>query len=346
MKTLTDGVSPSWEYCQRALPLVSRTFAINIGVLRGDLHRSMLLVYLTCRIIDTVEDSPSLPGTSKVRFLRRFPEIVGSPAWKELLPEWNSHLVAEGLDGASADVELLGHATDVIGCFKQLPPPYQGAGERLFGIMSNGMADYIRRFPDGRIALEDTDDLERYCYYVAGVVGEFLQEAFYQTCKVPDYRSEEFKQQCASYGLGLQMTNIAKDIFKDYQRGQRYFPRSFLQAVGVEEGNFLKDEKAPEMLEAYRLLLQQAHSRLNCGYELIKMIRRRHLRIRLFCLWPLWMAFETLKTLSKNMTLLYSPEDAKISRQQVKKILRTTSLIAPSNYLLECNYTRNYRNLF
>ena len=336
----------SWEYCQQTLPLVSRTFAINIGVLRGNLHRSTLLVYLACRIIDTVEDAPSLSGTTKVHFLRRFPKIVTERGWEPLLQRWIDDLMKEGLDGASHDVNLLRHSMDVVGCFKELPSEYQRGGERLFGIMANGMADYIERFPDNRIALVDVNDLEQYCYYVAGVVGEFLQEAFYEACKSSIYRSKKFRELCVSHGLGLQITNIAKDIFKDYQRGQRYFPYSFLQAASMDENKFLGKERTPEMLEAYKLLLQQAHSRLNDGYKLVKMIHRRHVRIRLFCLWPLWMAFETLKTLSQNMNLLYSPEDAKINRRQVKKILRTTTLIASSNYLLERNYSKNYKYLF
>ena len=49
-----------WEYCQKTLPKVSRTFALNISVLTGELHRSVLTAYLFCRIIDTIEDAAQL----------------------------------------------------------------------------------------------------------------------------------------------------------------------------------------------------------------------------------------------------------------------------------------------
>ena len=49
-----------WEYCREMLPKVSRTFALNISVLEGDLHRSILIAYLFCRIVDTVEDAARL----------------------------------------------------------------------------------------------------------------------------------------------------------------------------------------------------------------------------------------------------------------------------------------------
>ncbi|MBT5375365.1 MAG: squalene/phytoene synthase family protein, partial [Nitrospinaceae bacterium] len=49
-----------WTYCVKTLPKVSRTFALNISVLKGDLHRSILVAYLFCRIVDTVEDAAEL----------------------------------------------------------------------------------------------------------------------------------------------------------------------------------------------------------------------------------------------------------------------------------------------
>ena len=44
----------AWKYAEDTLQLVSRTFALNIQVLRGKLHRSILLAYLYLRIADTV----------------------------------------------------------------------------------------------------------------------------------------------------------------------------------------------------------------------------------------------------------------------------------------------------
>ena len=41
VKTRTD-----WQYCEKILPEVSRTFALNIGALKGDTHKATLLGYL------------------------------------------------------------------------------------------------------------------------------------------------------------------------------------------------------------------------------------------------------------------------------------------------------------
>ena len=49
-----------WTYCQQTLPKVSRTFALNIKTLQGEQHRSVLIAYLFCRTVDTVEDAAEL----------------------------------------------------------------------------------------------------------------------------------------------------------------------------------------------------------------------------------------------------------------------------------------------
>ena len=65
----------AWKYAEDILQLVSRTFALNIQVLRGKLHRSILLAYLYLRIADTVEDDPDMKATEKDRVLALFADV-------------------------------------------------------------------------------------------------------------------------------------------------------------------------------------------------------------------------------------------------------------------------------
>jgi farnesyl-diphosphate farnesyltransferase len=59
-RALSDAVArrDARRFCGLVLPAVSRTFAIGIRVLPGDLGRAVLTSYLICRIADTVEDAP------------------------------------------------------------------------------------------------------------------------------------------------------------------------------------------------------------------------------------------------------------------------------------------------
>ena len=69
-----------WDYCRNILPKVSRTFALNISVLKGNLHRSVLTGYLFCRIIDTVEDAAKLDPKIKIKLLLEFSRLLQDPA--------------------------------------------------------------------------------------------------------------------------------------------------------------------------------------------------------------------------------------------------------------------------
>ena len=348
---MTTRLSPfmnnlSWKYCEKVLPRVSRTFALNIKVLTGDHYRAVLLGYLGCRIIDTIEDSPSLKPPLKVQFLRQFPEMIKGDRWEKQLKIWVNQLFKENLIGQPSDIELVKHTSHVLSCFKKLSPSYQHAGEKMFTNMSHGMAEYIESSSSGHMALKDLDDLKQYCYYVAGVVGEFLYESFELTYKIADSKKKILKDHCIDFGLGLQMTNIAKDILKDHQRGERFLPESFLQEVGLTKEQFLNEEESQKNRQAHNKLLKEAHAHLLRGYLFTKTLHRRHFRLRLFCIWPLWMAFETLKTLHAHPNFLHSDRDVKISRSQVKKILFSTSLMISSNHLIEKSLTRHYSNMF
>src|SRR5919107_656694 len=50
------------RFALEVLPAVSRTFALSIRVLPGDLRRAVLSAYLICRIADTIEDAPAVPA--------------------------------------------------------------------------------------------------------------------------------------------------------------------------------------------------------------------------------------------------------------------------------------------
>ncbi|HLV08896.1 MAG TPA: squalene/phytoene synthase family protein, partial [Halanaerobiales bacterium] len=46
----------AWEFCRSILPGVSRSFALTIPVLDGELYRPVLINYLIDRLLDNFED--------------------------------------------------------------------------------------------------------------------------------------------------------------------------------------------------------------------------------------------------------------------------------------------------
>ena len=68
--------------------------------------------------------------------------------------------------------------------------------------------------------VDDEADLVLYCYRVAGVVGLMM-------CRIMGVRNQAAEKQAIQLGIAMQLTNIARDISEDWQRGRCYLPKSW-----------------------------------------------------------------------------------------------------------------------
>ena len=94
-------------------------------------------------------------------------------------------------------------------------------------------------------------------------------------------------------------------------------------------------EKNLQILES---LLCKTNGHLYDALKFTLAIPRTEIALRLFCIWPLWMAVKTVAVLHNNPELLNSNAQIKISRRTVKRILLGTPFIVWSNYLLKISF--------
>ena len=329
-----------WTYCVEALPKVSRTFALNISVLKGDLHKSILVAYLFCRTIDTVEDAFKMDVSKKIKLLIDFASILKNKNNNAIaIDQWVENISI--VDGSPDDLDLLKNTQRVFNVFNSLQEIYKQEIISSVCTMAQGMAYFQKKFNSEEITLlENTDELEEYCYFVAGAVGEMLCNLFLKEMpNLPFPRKEKMRMNAVSFGLGLQITNISKDIVVDRGRGWSYVPRSYIQANGLTPEEFHAGVSTEKDLMVLKSLLNKTVGHLNEALDFILAIPRNYMRIRLFCIWPLWMAMETIAELHTNHDLLKSNANVKISRKTVKRILRRTPFICWSDSLLQRSFT-------
>lgn len=322
-----------YSYCQWILPKVSRTFAINISVLKGDLKKNIMAGYLICRILDTVEDDPSLDNTLKCELLNSFIPALIHENWEKEISKWVQK--SKKVQGSPDDLNLLSNTELIAKCFHELPLDYQKTGIPYYIEMAQGMSDFATKFSSTNKAwLKDNEELEKYCYFVAGTVGLFLVEAFSLHYQFSSQLKSKLLKNAVSFGLGLQMTNIAKDIQTDRERGWTFVPKSYLKKANSNESDFLSNKYPEKNLQVLQILIYKAFEHLNRAYIFTRLIPLRAIRVKLFCLWPLWMAMKTLDILKGNLDTLNSKSDVKMTRKDVKRILFYTTFLAPFNFLL------------
>ncbi len=74
------------------------------------------------------------------------------------------------------------------------------------------------------------EELDRYCYEVAGSVGLML-------LPVLSARTAELKQAAVGLGTAMQLTNILRDVGEDERMGRIYFPESAMAEAGYSAEN-------------------------------------------------------------------------------------------------------------
>lgn len=329
-----------WNYCISTLPKVSRTFALNISVLKGDLHKSILVAYLFCRTIDTVEDACKLEPSRKIEFLLNFASILKNTKNRNsALDQWTEQTSL--VDGSPSDIDLLKNIQRVFNIFDSLQEVHQQKIISSVCTMAQGMAYFQKKFDVEKITLlEDVKELEEYCYFVAGAVGEMLCDLFISEIpNLPESNEKKMRKNAVSFGLGLQTTNISKDIVVDRSRGWSYVPRTYIEASGATPEEFHSGKSTEQNMKVLKNLLNKTVGHLNDALDFTLAIPRSYARIRLFCIWPLWMAMETVAELHNNHDLLNSGANVKISRITIRRILQRTPFICWSNSLLRRSFS-------
>lgn len=328
------------EYCETILPLVSRTFAINIRFLRNGpqaLYQAVLCGYLFCRIIDTIEDSSVLSFEEKIRLL---------DLWQSFFPfkgEWEKKLSAfiEGFDPArkhtrnTYENELIQNSLRVFAVFQSLGKEVHDRVAPWVNEMALGMGEYQKRgigtssFP---ITLKDVKDLEQYCYYVAGTVGLMLRDLFFLFHPAISEASKAvMNENAVRFGLGLQMTNIIKDFYDDGEREWCFIPEELLSSEGLTANDFLKPENALKAGRVLLKLVKEAKEHLEKALVFSNALPGREKHLRLFCLIPLHFAAETLES-ARQWALAPKPVKIKITRSQVMRTLFLTRLTYSLNF--------------
>lgn len=203
----------------------SRTFALAIPLLPTPLDRSVTVAYLLFRLADTFEDATVLWAAE--RRLLALAELDGLLA--EPTVERARHLVDRWVEGPPTDhqgyLDLLRHTPSVIADLLEMPAPVRRVITEHTRRTARGMADFVRRGgSEGGIELADLADLERYCYVVAGIVGEMLTDLFVLGCDALEEVGAELRQRAAAFGEGLQLVNILKDSADDRREGRVFLP--------------------------------------------------------------------------------------------------------------------------
>lgn len=294
-------------YQRSILESVSRTFALTIPLLPNGLEKVVGNTYLLCRIVDTIEDATCVDPTTKQELSNLFIKTVLDHSLSEQFVR--ECLIALINHPNHNEKDLIENIPRVLRVLQSCDEKQRHAVAKCVQIMSEGMSYFhIRQNQSG---LEDLQEFEKYCYVVAGVVGEMLTTLF--ALHSPAFaKAISGKESLAiAFGQALQMTNILKDSPEDQLRGVSWKPKGLGQTD----------------------LLVIAHQKLEDSLRYICCIPKSEPGIRQFCFLAFGLAVMTLKQIAQRQTLQGGAE-VKLTRGQVSRFYIFTKLAVRSDFLM------------
>ena len=207
------------QYCQTKAATSGSSFYYSFLFLPPDKRRAITALYAFCREVDDVVDECIEPDVARTKL-----------AW------WRSEI--DGLFNGTPQHPVTRALSQPIENFN-LPQ------SRFLEIIAGMEMDLTRQ----RYAT--FDDLQLYCYRVAGVVGLMAAEIFGRT----ETATLEYAE---NLGTAFQLTNIIRDVGEDASRDRIYIPLDELTRFDVDPHDILRGRTSPQFKDLLRYQIARA----------------------------------------------------------------------------------------
>jgi phytoene synthase len=233
-----DGLAlrEAYAVCRAIAKREAKNFYYAFVALPEPRRNAICAIYAFMRKADDLADDETVPMAER---------RAGLDTW---LTEW--HAASAG--GATSDQVFLA-VRDAVARFQI---PLTLLDELVAGVTMD--LDSVQG--DAADTYATFDDLYRYCYLVASVVGLVCIHIFGYS----DHRAEKLAEET---GIAFQLTNILRDVAEDAERNRVYLPLEDLKAHGVSLNELLKRVKGSGPTAAERALLKEIGARAEKYYE-------------------------------------------------------------------------------
>lgn len=233
-----ESLAESYHYCRRVARTRAKNFYYSFLLLPRPKRDAMCAVYAFMRYCDDLSDEPTTDGVEAVR---------------ARINRWREDLRA-ALEGQYA-----GHP--VWPAFHDTVRRYRIPQEYFFDMIEGVSSDLdVRQF-------HTFDELYRYCYRVASVVGLTIIHIF-------GFESKTALLLAEKCGIAFQLTNILRDVREDAEAGRVYLPVEDLKRFGVDVDALSHGAVTEEFVRLMRFQAERAWRYYSEAMPLIGMVHR------------------------------------------------------------------------
>ncbi|WP_226984151.1 phytoene/squalene synthase family protein [Halothermothrix orenii] len=296
------------------LPKVSRSFALTIPLLDDKLYMPVLTVYLQDRLLDNFEDEVKGIDIDTRKDLMDSvvalfdPDNEGTNYICNRLKGYSDYIPDNDLQALTEGCHLLKEV------YQNLPHKVQRLSFKWLNEMNEGMKKYLT------LKIKTFEELDEYCYYVAGTVGGFLTELVLLYGDIHDHKQkEDLLENFTEAGLFLQKINIIRDIKIDLEeRNKSFWP---MEELGLSDEKILNPDYKEDASRALRVMLSNAKGHIEGLATYFEAIPDNLPGYRKFFSVNNALGIATLEELEGNLKLFYGRGKVKVSKMKFLKIL-------------------------
>lgn len=221
------SLEQSYRHCRKIARARAKNFYYSFLLLEPQQRDAMCAIYAFMRHSDDLSDDPTL---------------TGKPNLKQAVALWRVQL-DRALRGNVEGGPVWPAFYDTV---QRYHIPHRFFHEMIDGIASDLEPREIQTF----------DELYRYCYHVASVVGLTVIHIF-------GFRSLRALLLAEKCGVAFQLTNILRDVREDAELGRIYLPGEDLTRFGVLREQLRSGQEDDRFRDLMRFEAQRAHA----GYD-------------------------------------------------------------------------------
>ena len=316
-----DALVESLDYCKWALQSVSRSFALTIPLVEEALLAPIMVGYLEARILDTFEDDIGKRHVSleeRVNAMNAIMEILERPdsqmakrKAKELAREAEDWVQDEHYRG------LVKNFDKVLTVHRSLDERTKASMVRWMHEMNAGMQKYLQQ------PVYSFEDLNEYCYFVAGTPSGFLTELIRTRAKkLTPKASQVLQDNERDFGLFLQKVNIIRDFREDILQNEKIFwPGYLFDKHQLEPQELLDPAHEKQAMEMLNAMVDNAVTHVTPVHDYLTAVPDEYAGFRQGAAINFAMGVATLGEVRGNRDVFYGDRPVKITHEARDLIL-------------------------
>ncbi|MEP6900626.1 MAG: squalene/phytoene synthase family protein [Actinomycetota bacterium] len=250
---MSDENEKAYEYCESVTKLHAKSFYFAAKFLPQPKRRAVYPIYAFCRHVDDEIDETGEHNEATA--------ILAVERWKQKLEEVFESKRLKAKDQIEAENQKTKNQELVFIAWQDLLKTYNIPRKLPLDLIQGVLMDTrIKRY-------ETFAELYVYCYRVASTVGLMSSE-------ILGYSNQIALEKAEAMGIGMQLTNILRDVKEDAAIGRIYLPQEDLRAFKVSEEQIFANEFDANFAEMMKFQVERAREYYRKGEEGIAFLEK------------------------------------------------------------------------